>query len=269
MADALISSLASAGMHPEDIDFVLAAGAGRIPGNTTVTAFGYSDNVASGVATRALWELAEDWIMPLTAVSVELLSDSASDGVAGTGARQVRITGVDANFAVQVEVITMNGTTPVASALTWRAINNLIVVDDATAGYGSNRANVGNITARIPGPGATQAHIAAGRTTSLLGRFTVPAGHTWLINNFFFNGNAAGSPNASYHVAARSFTPTGLMVSGLPLTMQNGQVLQIALPKTPVPIAEKRTFMFVIVETSAAGMDISVGCTGILSINPD
>lgn len=267
--DPIITSLSSAGMHPEDIDFVLAAGAGRIPGNTTVTAFGYADNVPSGVATRAIWELAEDWVMPLSAVSIELLSDSASDGVAGTGARQVRVSGVDANFAIQVETITMNGTTPVASALTWRAINSMVVVDDATVGYGSNRANVGNITARIPGPGASQGHIAAGKSTSLLGRFTVPAGYTWLINNFFFNGNASGSPNASYHVAARSFTPTGLLVSGLPLTMQNGQVLQISLPKTPVPITEKRTFMFVIVETSTAGMDISVGCTGILSANPD
>jgi len=267
--DPIITALSSAGMHPEDIDFVLAAGAGRIPGNTTVTAFGYASNVASGVATRAIWEVAADWVAPLSAVSIELLSYSASDGVARTGARQVRITGVDANFLVQTETITMNGTAPVASALTWRAINNLIVVDNATTGYGSNRANVGNITARIPGPGATQAHIAAGRSTSLLGRFTVPAGYTWLINNFFFNGNATGSPNASYHVAARSFTDTGLLISGLPLTMQNGQVLQISLPKTPVPIAEKRTFMFVITETSAAGMDISVGCTGILSANPD
>jgi hypothetical protein len=95
----------------------------------------------------------------------------------------------------------------------------------------------------------------------------VPAGYTWLVNNFFFLGNKSGGAQSSFSLDAISITANGLLLYGLPLTMQNGAVLQIALPNTPVPVPEKNTLMFRVASVSTGGLDISGGCTGVLSAN--
>jgi hypothetical protein len=248
------------------LDFPLMAGAGRIAGQSSVTAFGYSSNTAS-VTNVNLWQPQVAWALATTPVGIEYVSTSASDGVAGTGARKILVIGVGPAFALQIETVTMNGTTVVASAYTWMAINTMVVFDNATTGFGSALGNVGDISAKVTGAGALHGFITAGFGVSQHGRYTVPAGFTWLINNFFFLGNKAGGAVASFSLSAITVTSTGLLVHGLPLTMQNGAVLQIGLPNTPVPLTEKNTLMFRIASVSTAGMDISGGCTGVLTAN--
>lgn len=250
----------------QPIDFALAAGANRLTGQSSVTAFGYCANTANDVNVN-LWQPQVAWNLPASPVGIEYSSTSASDGVAGTGARKIVVIGCGINFALQVEVVTMNGTTVVPSAYTWMAINVMVVFDDPTTGFGSNLTNVGAISAKVTGAGALHGYIDAGKGVSKHGRYTVPAGYTWLINNFFFLGNKSGGAQSSFSLDAVSVTPNGLLLFGLPLTMQNGAVLQIALPNTPVAIPEKNTLMFRIASVSTTGLDISGGCTGVLTAN--
>lgn len=250
-----------------DLEFAAAAGAGRIPGQSAVTAFGYIANTDAGVSNVNMWQPQVSWSLPSAPVGIEYSSTSASDGVGGTGARKILAIGVGPAFALQVEVVTMNGTTVVASAYTWLAINTLVVYDDPT-GFGSSMSNVGDISAKVTGAGALHGFIVAAKGVSTHGRYTVPAGYSWLINNFFFLGNKAGGPTSTFSLNAISVTANGLLIYGLPLTMQNGATLAIALPNTPVVIAEKNTLMFRIASVSTGGMDISGGCTGLLTANP-
>lgn len=251
----------------DKIDFTTAAGANRVPNQSSVTAFGYITNCGGAVANIQCWQPQVAWALPASPVAVEVLSTSASDGVGGTGARKVFLIGVGIGFVYQNEIIVMNGTSTVASTLTWMAINTLVVFDDPVVGFGSAKANVGDITARITGAGATQAFIAAGNAISHGGKYTVPAGYTWLVNNFFIAGNKPGSPASSFSFNALIIPASGLLIHGLPQTVQNGSVVQIALPKTPLPILEKNTFAFQVQSVSIAGLDISIGATGLLSIN--
>lgn len=248
------------------LDYPLMAGAGRIAGQSSVTAFGYSSNTGA-VSNVNLWQPQVVWAPAITPVGIEYSSTSASDGVAGTGARKILVIGVGPAFVQQIETVTMNGTTVVASIYTWIAINTMVVFDNATTGFGSALGNVGDISAKVTGAGALHGFITAGFGVSQHGRYTVPAGFTWLINNFFFLGNKSGGPVATYGLNAITVTSTGLKIYGLPLTMQNGATLPIALPNTPVPLAEKNTLMFQISAVSTTGMDISGGCTGILTAN--
>lgn len=252
---------------PLSLNYTLAAGANRIAGQSAVTAFGYSPNTGSGVSNINVWEPQVAWSLATTPVGIEYKSSSTNDTTGGTGARKIVVIGIGPNFVLQVETVTMNGTTVVASAYTWMAINTMIVLDDPSTGFGSNKTNVGDISAKVTGAGAIHGWIAAGKGVSHHGRYTVPAGYTWLINNFFALGNKAGSASASYSTNAIFVSPNGMVFYGLPLTMQNGVPLQVTLPVTPVTVLEKNTLMFTIESVSVGGLDISFGCTGLLSAN--
>lgn len=242
-------------------------GAGILAGQSSVTAFGYIKDAGGAIADVAFWQPQVAWVLPASPVGIELTSTSASDGAGGVGARRVLLIGVGPGFVAQTEAVTMNGTTAVASLLTWMAINTMVVYDDATIGFGSGKKNVGDISAKVTGAGALHGFITAGKSVSQHGRFTAPAGFKWHINNFFFVGNKPGSPAASYSTNALTVTPNGLVISGLPLTMQNGSVLQIALPITPVVLEEKQTLVFQVESVSVAGLDLSCGATGLLTSN--
>lgn len=252
---------------PLAIDYSLAAGANRIGGQSAVTTFGYISNAGGAISDVNFWQPQVRWELPTSPVSIEYSSTSASDGVAGTGARKILVIGVGPAFVLQIETVTMNGATPVASANTWMAINTMVVFDDATSGFGSNRKNVGDISAKIPVTGTIHGFITAGFGVSQHARYTVPAGFTWLVNNFFITGNKSSSPSASFSMYAAFYTGNGLEIRGLPLTLQNGQNLAITLPNVPVVVLEKQTLMFRILSVSTAGLDLSVGCTGLQTAN--
>jgi hypothetical protein len=251
----------------ERISYPMASAANRIVGQSSVTSFGYIPNAAANITNVNCWEPAVAWMLPNSPVNIELLSASTSDTTGGTGARKIFLIGVGPGFIYQNETVNMNGTSVVTSSLTWMAINTMIVFDDPVTGFGSNKTNVGNITARISGAGAIQGYIAAGKGISHHGRYTVPAGSSWLINNFLITGNKSGTATASYSINAIFVSPNGLVYFGLPQTQQNGAVVQIDLPHTPVPVLEKTTLMFQIESVSVAGIDISIGCTGLLTAN--
>lgn len=50
-----------------------------------------------------------------SATSLEIVSDSAADAAAGTGARTVSIDGLNANYSRVSQTVTLNGTTALAS----------------------------------------------------------------------------------------------------------------------------------------------------------
>jgi len=246
---------------PQGVMYALAGAAGHIPNVSSVTAFGYSPATAN-VTNVNLWEPLVVWNLPSSPVGIEVLSDSASDGIAGTGARKIILIGVGPAFAAQTEIITMNGTTVVASSNTWLAINTAIVFDDPT-GFGSNGTNVGNISARITGAGALQGYISAGTGISHHGRYTVPAGFTLLAFNFFEVAAKTGGSVGTASLDAIFITPNGLRFKGLPQTCQTGAVSAVTLPTVPFAVTAGTTLMFRINNVSVAGIDISAGFTGL------
>lgn len=104
----------------------------------------------------------------------KISSNSANDAAAGQGARTVFITGVDASGDLAEEFVTMNGTTDVTLANSYKFINRVEVV---TAG--TSYTNVGNLI--IEGSGAESIDIEAGVGRSQIGAYLVPNGYRLVL----------------------------------------------------------------------------------------
>jgi hypothetical protein len=177
---------------------------GAIPNMTRAAAYGHTPTPAANTDT---WEGAGLYPFQSTATVLEILSASASDTAAGTGARTFTLNGLDANFNPQSEVLTMNGVTPVQSTKSYLRVNSL-----AIASAGSGGVNAGDVTLRVTGAGATQAIARANYGFAKSAIYTVPTGFQFLVTDLLFsvagNGNAV---NITY-----SFTrvgPTGLITT--------------------------------------------------------
>jgi hypothetical protein len=173
--NSLIQSDADALMvRTRDAEFDIAAG--RMQGVEIVNKFGRNPDIDSATVPEDIWENggAYTGFNAVAAEVCEIFSSSASDAAAGVGARTIRIIGLDADYNVQSETITLNGVTPVDS------VNSYIRVHTASIqASGSSIFNVGNITVRQK---VTTANIflfmlPSTNQTNNSG-YTVPAGKT-------------------------------------------------------------------------------------------
>lgn len=126
---------------------------------------------------------------PTAAVAMEVVSSSANDTAAGTGARTLSITYLTGDYTQKTTVIALNGTTPVAMPENVLRINSAVV---ATAGAATNQgtANAGNISIRAAGGlGATYSYMQAGTSIARSSMFTVPAGFQFDILSMYTSIN--------------------------------------------------------------------------------
>lgn len=142
-----------------------------------ITKFGHNTAV-----TTTLAPVCNDGIyqMPTTAAALEVVSDDINDTAAGTGARTVTITGLDGDWAETSEIITLNGTTPVATVGTYTRIFRMRVTTTGTYATAAAGSHAGTITLRAAGAGAEWARIddfqGYGVGTTQIAAYTVPAG---------------------------------------------------------------------------------------------
>src|SRR5213592_3904993 len=113
--------------------------------NPSVDTSTQPEDVWSGAVLGVLNSIDHKFIpKPQTPTSMEIVSDSANDAAAGTGARTVAVVYLDANYASKTAVLTLNGLTPVALPETVMRVNMVAVSTSGT--FGGN--NIGNISIR-------------------------------------------------------------------------------------------------------------------------
>ncbi len=155
--------------------------------STTENIIMEGETVAGNVPTR---------VASLRTISVA--SDSAQDGVAGTGILTVIIFGLDANSNQIAEFLTMNGTTPVDSALQYTRLTDIFGTS-----AGTNNSNVGTIyvsddtdtfTSGIP-QNRIYSLIDVGHSFNKVGLFSLglPASTKVLIKRIIINTDATES----------------------------------------------------------------------------
>lgn len=165
-------------------DFLRDVSLGRVAGHTVEHIMGVNDNLSSAV--EEVWNPSSTTrTLPAAAAVASLVSTSvAGDIAAGTGARTVRIFGLDATYTPVQVLVTMNGIVPVVTTQTFIRIQKIQV---ETAGSGGSAA--GTITCSVSGN--LQAQIEPAETISYGSGFCVPAGKTGLITGgVFTTGNA-------------------------------------------------------------------------------
>jgi hypothetical protein len=147
-----------------------AAAAGLISGAIADHRFGFSTGAGTPQPLRAT-----AYTEPTTAALRSLSSSSTSDAAAGTGARQVTVSGFDGSMNALSEIVTLNGTTAVATVNSYRFIERLQVTS-----AGSGGVNVGTITLFVnnAGAGGTITTIGVGNRVAAVGdNETISAHH--------------------------------------------------------------------------------------------
>ena len=180
-------------------DFMTQVARGKVVGASQVNIFAYSENVKTTYFT--LWEGTgtTQYVFPTSAVVMTLASTSASDNTQAT----VLITGLDTNWDIQTETVTLNGTTNVNTTKTFLRINSMVLTSPGT----SQTTNVGTITAKNTGVTYAQIDVGVGRNQAAV--YSVPNGYTmYLYSINAFNGDSAASAYINYRVKSTNNTLT-------------------------------------------------------------
>lgn len=141
----------------------------------------------SGITTtfEQVWGNSNSYTFRTAAATMTISSGSANDAAAGTGARTCRVTGIDANYSLLTETVTLNGQTGVTLANQYMLINS---VEMLTAGSGKTNAGIiyvgtGVVTAGVPA--TVDAYMAAGVGVTQHGFRGIPTGYIYSIGRIF------------------------------------------------------------------------------------
>lgn len=147
-----------------------------LPGNNSGRSFGYTGtNSATPKTVRAMVYTA-----PGNNAQRSIVSTNVADAAAGTGARTVKITYMDATGAGPfTETITLNGTTPVNTV----GVNIALIerMDVMTVGSGGGNAGTINLMTGLAGAGSIIGSIAAGDNQTNWAHHYVPVGKTCYV----------------------------------------------------------------------------------------
>ena len=175
-------------------DFLIEVGKDNVPGHSIVVIEGRNIDVDMAIVDIGMEDVNFTWLT--AAATLEVLSDDINDTSAGTGARSVKITGLDTNFDIISETLATNGTTPVVTVNDYIRINEFEIENSGTYASTTSGSNAGNITLRVSVGGATQSFISndlLGNGHHQDGKFTVPNNHIAIVLGLGLNVDSTKS----------------------------------------------------------------------------
>jgi len=228
--------------------FDLQVARGQIQGHSTVNIYGYQPAV--GTTSIPVWENATAYTYPVAA-GVMYLSGSNGDTA------QITIVGLDANYASISEVVTLSGTTPVATTKQFFRINSMFV----SAGSSTNPAGI--VYLKNSGGTVTYAQINAGIGRTQAGIYTVPAGFTYYLQRVNIYTSLNGNDYVTYQNKTISSAGVVLVTQQAPFAM-GYEALRIM----PRPILEKTDIQLMCKVQTGTGA-VAIAQEGFLIKNAD
>lgn len=206
---------------------------GNIWDSEAVNIFGF--NKVIGTTFETVWNDGGNYTYPTSAVQMSLVSSSASDTMS------VVINGLDSNYNKITESVTLSGTTPVTTSLSFYRINNAII---------ASGSNVGDIT--ISNGGTTYAFIEAELGTTQAAIYTVPAGHSLYL--FRIDANSATTNGQKYLTIRNVVTTNGRTLRVAEATFATSMISYDR--QIPFKVVEKTDFHF---EAKSSSADNEMG----------
>ena len=188
-------------------DFFWEVSRGNVPGHRIVHKFGHNG------AVTALTPVCDGGVYqtPTAAVTIAAISDDVDDTAAGAGAQQLTIEYLDSDFVEQIGTLEMNGTTETTETiLDVLRIVRAYVSRSGTYATSAAGSQQGTITFKVASAGATWGTIpeigvsGMGVGQSLIGAYTVPAGHTAYVLTTQASVEVSGTKSADIYFFARS-----------------------------------------------------------------
>lgn len=187
-----------------------------LDGFSIVNKFGYNPDIDTGTTPEDVWGGSGVYTgFPQGIVeTLTVVSTSANDTLAGTGAQRIRVIGLDANFDVLQEDISLNGLTGATSVNQFSRVHTAFVIQ-----AGSGQVNAGALTVRH-----TVATVNVflvmdiGRNQTNSSAYTIPDGYTGYMRRLMISPRVVSSLGAG-----------GLMQGGI-WTRQNGFPFRLRRP---------------------------------------
>lgn len=236
--------------------FELQVSRGQISWHRSVVVFGYNSDVDTAVET--VWPHGGILGFPAAALQLSVSSDNANDTSAGTGARTVYLEGLDANYNVISETVTLNGQTAVTTVRSYLHINNCYVL---TAGSGNSAAGTiyfgtGVVTAGVPA--TVYDVIQFDYNARITGSYTIPAGYTGYVSQgLFSSGQSSGTGPVTGRLMTRGTNNIRMTAA---VTTVNNSAADYAF-EYPLAVPEKTT-----VEAQAVGTGNNNACSSMFII---
>ncbi len=201
---------------------LLEIAAKRSPGIAPVNIFGFNRLV--GTSFETIWNYGGTITIPTTEAQLSVVSSNAGDSM------QVLIEGVDENYNVVYDVVTLNGLTPVTTTNSFMRVNNAVILSGS---------NAGNIT--ISHSGNVIEYIDAGIGLKQTCNYTIPAKHALFIFRISLtSGTVKGNKYITYR--NRIDAANGRILRVAEATWQND--MQTFDRQIPFRVDEKNHFQF-------------------------
>lgn len=214
---------------------------GNIFNEKAVNIFGI--NRAVGVDYETIWDDSGSYVYPSSSVVMSLSSTSADDTM------DVLVDGLDADYNILQEVVTLTGTSPVNTINSFFRINSLVIAQGSNVG-GISASNGGTVYGYIgPDLGITQSSV-----------YTVPAGHSFYL--FRIDVNSA-TTNGNKYLYIRNVVTSewGRTIRASEATFAVSQVSYDR--QIPFKIAAKSDFSFE-AKSSSSTNEIAIFLEGVL-----
>ena len=140
---------------------------GYVPGAASFGSFGERD-FAGAAVNEMIWSDGTYSVPPIAGVQLSISSTSADDSATGTGIRSIELHYLDSNLDEQIEIVVLNGLTPVLTQATNIRFVNLMHIQT----FGTQSLAQGNIQG-VSG-GLTYASILTGSNVQISSARMVP-----------------------------------------------------------------------------------------------
>ncbi len=145
---------------------------------SSVNKFGVSSTIGSSKAE--IWDSSGRYTFLSSAETLRVVSTSADDTSAGTGAQKIKIQGLDSSWALQEEEVSLNGTTAVTTTNSFIRTFRAFVTK-----AGTKDVNAGDITISSSTSSKTQAVIKNGNNQALMSIYTIPVASTGYLTDYY------------------------------------------------------------------------------------
>jgi len=242
------------------IDYKHEVALGIIQGSSLWNKFGYNADIDTATSPEIIASFGGSFSPDVTATTVDIVSSDAADDSGGTGCNSVVVYGLDANWDALVEVVTLDGVTPVTTTGSFIGINRV-----AMFLCGSGRVNAGTITATATTGGRTMAVLPLGEGVTQQCLFYVPQNNTFVMEYLLLGAarNASNNPYVTFKVFVFSSVSNGIQEVFRKTLDTEVQVYADIEPNLPFPITEK-TVIWVEASTDQNNTEVTCRFSGIL-----
>jgi hypothetical protein len=175
----------------------------NVTGVRTLYKFGRNSDING--AEETIWDEGGLYVYPTSAIQMKVSSSNINDTSVGTGARTIRVIGLNSLYNEIEEDVTLNGQTAILTSNTFIRVYRAFVL---TAGSSNNAQGdiyigTGTVTAGVPA--TVYAKITQGENQTLMALWTVPAGYSFFLYQVDFT--SAISLANTYSTTRLKFRP--------------------------------------------------------------